>query len=256
MKVFVKTTQFGIPESESEYAAWEGFRLLGCDTVFYNSVADLKNCRPDDLIVGGVSVILRELEEYGIKVKNYDYPEELQKYLGRKIWEDTLGSVLLHPEKWPLFIKPVRNKAFIGFVLRSEKNLPRFRNSQVDEPVYCSEIINIAAEWRAFVKYGNIFDVRPYSGDWHLHFDADILENAVKDFSNAPAGYAMDIGVTDKGQTILIEINDGFALGSYGTDPIQYARLLSARWCEMIGIRDECDTYLEAVDWKKRKYGV
>lgn len=51
----------------------------------------------------------------------------------------------------------------------------------------------------------------------------------------------------------LKEINDGFALGCYGADPIQYAKLLSARWCELAGIHDECDIYLEAVDWKKQK---
>ena len=105
------------------------------------------------------------------------------------------------------------------------------------------------------------------------YFDPEILEQAVKAFKSAPAGYAMDIGVTEKGQTLLVEINDGFALGCYGADPIQYARLLSARWCELVGIHDECDTYdkkgrgekkkkiiykggskkqEEAVDWKKR----
>lgn len=87
--------------------------------------------------------------------------------------------------------------------------------------------------------------------EWY--FDPEILEQAVKAFKSAPAGYAMDIGVTEKGQTLLVEINDGFALGCYGADPIQYARLLSARWCELVGIHDECDTYLEAVDWKKKR---
>ena len=103
------------------------------------------------------------------------------------------------------------------------------------------------------MRYGNIWDVRPYRGDWHRNFDPEILEQAVKAFKSAPAGYAMDIGVTEKGQTLLVEINDGFALGCYGADAIQYARLLSARWCELVGIHDECDTYLEAVDWKKKR---
>jgi hypothetical protein len=47
-----------------------------------------------------------------------------------------------------------------------------------------------------------------------------------------PAGYAMDFGLTEDGRTLLVEINDGFALGSYGLDPIQYAKLLSACWAE------------------------
>ena len=51
----------------------------------------------------------------------------------------------------------------------------------------------------------------------------------------------------------MVEVNDGFALGTYGTDAVEYAKLLSARWCELVGIHDECDQYFEAVDWKKNK---
>ncbi len=78
-----------------------------------------------------------------------------------------------------------------------------------------------------------------------------MLEEAVHAFRNSPAGYAMDIGVTKNGQTLLVEINDGFALGCYGADSIQYAKLLSARWCELVGIKDECDFYCEGADWRK-----
>jgi hypothetical protein len=34
----------------------------------------------------------------------------------------------------------------------------------------------------------------------------------------------------------LIEANDGFALGCYGLDPVIYATLLEARWCELAGL--------------------
>ena len=58
---------------------------------------------------------------------------------------------------------------------------------------------------------------------------------------------------TPSEHTRVLEINDGFALGSYGLDPIQYAKLLSARWAELTGIHDECDVYFEGADWRKRK---
>ena len=253
MRVFVKTGDNGFPETETEFTAWQGFQELGFQPIFYESFSELSECRPDDLIVGGVSIITRKMQEYGIQIDEYDYPEELAAYLGRRIWKDSLDSVLEKPEEWPIFVKPVKDKVFVGFVLRSENDVPRRRQAKLDEPVLCSELVHFDAEWRAFVRYGNIWDVRPYRGDWHKHFDSKILEEAVKAFKSAPAGYAMDIGVTENGQTLLVEINDGFALGSYGADPIQYAKLLSARWCELVGIHDECDVYLEAVDWKKQK---
>ena len=127
------------------------------------------------------------------------------------------------------------------------------RQARRDEPVLCSEPVSFLTEWRAFVRYGRIWDVRPYRGDWHYHYDPAVLDYAISNYRTDPAGYAMDFGITDDGRTLLVEINDGFALGCYGADPIQYAKLLSARWCELVGIHDECDVYFEGADWKKNK---
>lgn len=60
-------------------------------------------------------------------------------------------------------------------------------------------------------------------------------------FWSAPAGYAVDFGITDKGETLLIEVNDGYAFGCYGLLNIYYSKLLSARWAELTDTRDECD---------------
>lgn len=251
MRIFIKTDNNGIPETETDYIAWQGFESLGFETFFYKTEKEIENTRPDDLIVGGISAIRRKLSCFGIDIPEYDYPEELTKYLGRRIWTDSLDSVLEKKSHWPVFVKPVKDKAFTGFVLRSEKDVPRLRESRSDEPVYCSELIELDAEFRAFTRYGNIWDVRPYSGDWHVRFDPTVLDDILKDFSTIPAGCSIDIGVTKDGRTVLVEINDGFALGCYGADSIQYAKLLSARWCELVGIHDECDTYFEGADWKK-----
>lgn len=43
----------------------------------------------------------------------------------------------------------------------------------------------------------------------------------------------------------LVEVNDGFSLGSYGLWHDLYARLLSARWAELVGVSDPCDFGLE-----------
>ena len=163
-----------------------------------------------------------------------------------------MDAVLLDRRKWPVFVKPVKDKVFVGFLLRREKDIPRLREAKSDEPVLCSEPVEFVTEWRAFVRYGRVFDVRPYRGDWRYHYDSDVIDQTVRDYSTAPAGYAMDFDLTEDGRTLLVEINDGFALGCYGADPIQYAKLLSARWCELVEIHDECDLYFEGADWKKQ----
>ena len=67
----------------------------------------------------------------------------------------------------------------------------------------------------------------------------EVIKQAVQDYKTAPAGYSLDFGVTDTGRTLLIEVNDGYALGSYGLFYIDYAKLLSARWAELTGTKDE-----------------
>ncbi len=109
-----------------------------------------------------------------------------------------------------------------------------------DPEILCSDVVNFVAEWRCFVRYGNILDVRRYRGDWRLHCDYRVIDNIVKQFKSAPKGYAVDIGVTDKGETLLIEVNDGYALGHYGLSSLDYAKLLSARWSELTNTTDEC----------------
>jgi succinate-acetate transporter protein len=43
----------------------------------------------------------------------------------------------------------------------------------------------------------------------------------------------------DTDKTLLIEVNDGYALGSYGLFYIDYAKILAARWAELTGTKDE-----------------
>ena len=256
MRVFIKASANGFPETESGYCAYQGFRALGFQPIFYKSPDELADCRPDDLIVGGVSIIREHLASYGIIIQEYDYPEELSGFLGRRIWTDTFSSVLSNPGSWPVFVKPVRDKLFTGTVLRSETDIPRIGRISPDEPVLCGEPVVFRREWRAFVRYGKIFDVRPYRGSWDACYDPSVFGRAVETFRDAPAGYAMDFGVTEDGRTLLVEVNDGFALGCYGADPVQYAKLLSARWCELARIHDECDTFFEKTDWVRKKQGL
>jgi hypothetical protein len=48
--------------------------------------------------------------------------------------------------------------------------------------------------------------------------------------------YTLDIGIDDKGINYLIEINDGWAIGNYGLNPIDYFSFVKARWLQITGI--------------------
>ena len=73
--------------------------------------------------------------------------------------------------------------------------------------------------------------------------DPGVIKRAVRDYKTAPAGYSLDFGVTDTDKTLLIEVNDGYALGSYGLFHVDYAKLLAARWAELTGTKDEYEDF-------------
>ena len=71
-------------------------------------------------------------------------------------------------------------------------------------------------EWRCFVYYDQIIDVRPYKGDWHYNYDAEVLDEIMDQFiewDKRPMACSIDIGVTKDGRTLLIECNDAYSLG-------------------------------------------
>ncbi len=76
--------------------------------------------------------------------------------------------------------------------------------------------------------------------------DVDTIQNMVNDFKNCPVSYTLDVGVTrlkdelgyaeHQGfihQTVLVEINDLWAVGSYGFNSKDYVRMTIDRFQEI-----------------------
>lgn len=241
MKVYIQCDKNYIPHNDNFYKAYLGFKEMGMEMVMFHTKEELRKSNKEDIVIGYVGTVRERLYDFGIIALEMDYPEELQKYLGRKIWESTVNTVNNSPEMWPVFVKSKVDKAFTGVVVNGPGDLISCGKYDCDQDVYCSEVVEFVSEWRCFVRYGKIIDVRHYKGDWRKHFDPEVIENCIKDYTAAPAGVAVDFGLTKDGRTLLIEVNDGYALGSYGLYYPDYAKLLSARWAELTGTEDECD---------------
>lgn len=114
--------------------------------------------------------------------------------------------------------------------------LPRKGFPEVTEetPVQIQEVVCFLSEWRAFVIRGIVQGLSHYSGDPLRFPSANVIRATVGAFTLPPAGYAADFGVSDDGRTILVEVNDGYALGQGGLVADRYAQLLKARWDEMV----------------------
>lgn len=77
-----------------------------------------------------------------------------------------------------------------------------------------------------------------YAGDFKIFPDIAIIENMIKSYKSANVSYTLDVGVMNYGNsslttTTLIEVNDMWAIGSYGFDGKKYVRMTIDRFQEI-----------------------
>lgn len=201
----------------------------------------------ETLVAGTISVVEGALRQIGIKPpETNDYPSCLEPFLHRRIWESTLRNMISRVHDGisePLFVKPLgRRKRFTGNVFATPTDLMFLEGTSRSLPVYCSDVVEWRSEYRAFIINGQIVGLRRYSGDSQALPDESVIKEAVaryQDSGEAPAAYAIDFGVLRDGRTALVEINDGFSIGSYGLDKSAYADLTITRWCELVGLQNQ-----------------
>ena len=235
MRAYIHGFQ-GRPWNHECRVAAYGFRDLGVETVLFTTNEEFDTRNPEDVVVGGTIIVWHALNQRGITSGHHDYPQELIDYRGRNIKQMQLKDI--RKEVLPVFIKPVEEKTAPGIVVNSWADLWEYDRLEPETEIYCSEVVQFVSEWRCFLLYGRIIGIRYYFGDPEIYCDRNTIDSAVRAYPNMPAGCALDFGVTDDGRTLLIEMNDGFSLGTYGLEAALYARLLTARWAELNGTED------------------
>jgi hypothetical protein len=198
---------------------------------------------PSTLVAGHIPVVLSALKQLGRPAPAIDdYPDILRPFLHRRIWKSTVADIittLQNETTTPFFAKPLgRTKRFPGHVFASWEDMRHLRNASDHLPVICSQVVSFQSEFRAFVTHHQLTGIRHYLGNPSLTPDPSVISAALAAYTstgNAPAGFAADFGVLSTGQTALIELNDGFSLGSYNLPAPLYTNLLLARWTEMCG---------------------
>jgi len=246
MRVFLRKATDGEYASVNFSIAADGFKTLGWELRSFSD-SDQSDVRArlakEDVYVDFVAETREAIRQLGIDPPTLPtYPEALARFLGRKVWKSTIDTLVSQPDLWPVFVKPQRDtKAFTGLVVRRTGDFIGCRNPKQDTEIWCAEPVQFVSEWRCFIRYGAIVDVRPYRGSWKAQVDARVIEEAVSAWDGKPNGCALDFGLDDNGRTVLVEANEGFALGAYGLHPVDYAKLLSARWAEITGTKDEAN---------------
>lgn len=230
-----RSSQFDLPAC---YTAWRGFNLLCDDVHTFASLDDLPK-DPSAIVFGGVLTVRNALKRLGIRPPlPLDYPEALRPFFERPISQTTLGQVRKAEGQegfQPVFIKPIEHaKAFSGHVVRQFKDLIPTAHVPDDYPIWTSPEVTFLAEYRCFVLRGKVVGLRAYRGDPLLFPAATIVRAAVSAWKDQPVACSIDFGVMDNGLTAVVEVNDGFALGDMGLGSIIFARMIEARWDQMV----------------------
>ena len=195
----------------------------------------------DDIIIGSVEATKAFWNAVGIEVPKYiGYPKSLDSFYGRNIKRTRFGKITV--DDLPIFIKPVYDiKLFTGFVLDKSTTLHNigmyYSDVNPNTAVYTSEPIDIISEYRCFVHKNKLVGIKHYDGDFTKFPDVLTIESMMQKYYNeSPVSYTLDVGLVRDGdgfKTILVEINDFWAIGSYGLDGKTYVRMLIDRFQEI-----------------------
>lgn len=215
-----------------------GFLTLGEEVrMFQEDAFDDIALHQHDIVVGGLGLAKRGMRQLGLEEPEIDsIPEPILDFAGRHVWQSTMGELRKRVDAGEVIFakpRPNRPKAFNGLVYSEYKDLIATAHIADDEPIDCSEPLEFISEHRCFVLRGDPIGLRHYYGDPLTLPDTQVIRRAVESFSDGPMGYAMDFGVTADGRTVVVEVNDGYAIGAYGLQPVQYANLIQARWDEI-----------------------
>lgn len=223
----------------------EGLGRCGVSIEYYSIKAIHRRKLPlgaETFIAGDMDAMHGAMRQLGIPIPAPDdYPVCLRDFLRRRVWESTLGEVERGLEEGAasaVFVKPAqRRKRFTGEVFYSERDVAVLGNVSRHQRVWCSEVVHWLVEYRVYVVDARIVAVDRYDGDGSVSLDLEVVEAAIADFhcsGAAPRAYGIDFGVLATGETALIEVNDGYALGAYDIAADRYTELLLCRWRELL----------------------
>lgn len=214
-----------------------GYTIVKFDGADLENTLLNKHVTLSDIVIGSVEATAAFFKMLNIEEPQYlGYPKELEQFLGRTISKVTLEECKQY--NYPFFIKPAEKvKLFTGSLIEKESTinfLKDFCNIPSNSLVYLSNPVTIKSEYRVFVYKREIKGIQFYSGNFKTFPNIETIEEMVKTYTSSPIAYTLDVGVIDKNQTILIEVNDFWAIGSYGFDAKIYVKMIIDRFKQII----------------------
>jgi hypothetical protein len=231
---YVFTSKYQLQNLGVDVIDFDGSNLASLDKY----TMSLKN----DIMIGSVEACSKFFTMCGVKEPEYiGYPEELHKFLGRTITSCKFKDI---NSPYPYFIKPKGQvKLFTGSVVESEKS-NKFMEKYYEEvtpdtEVYISSVLKFESEYRCFVHKGELQAIQHYEGNIRLFPDVKRIDDMIQKYKSSNVSYTLDVGLVCLNdwqnfyETYLIEVNDMWAIGSYGFDAKKYVRMTIDRFQEI-----------------------
>lgn len=245
-KVYVEIKD-GFPMNVDVQNAIDGFDYLGYNpnTFTYLDVltGNLDYKALHSPVIGSIDAMTKLFKRIKKLPEPIDFPKEIfinPEIIKRKIKIIPLKDAMeeFKENENPVFIKPVQTKLFDGIPVTKIHHLNYLRYLE-NPDVYVSEMIDIVSEHRAYIYKDEVKYCCSYSGDFRKNPDYTYIEKIMELYKSSPIAYTIDVAVLKDGSTELIEVNDMWAIGSYGLYCMDYAEMLFERYKQIMGWEQE-----------------
>lgn len=230
VKLYYRVDEKGIPFDNFCSDAAIGANEMGIECIPFSDIKQV-NKNQYNIVVTTVEESLEWLE-YNFQMLDDRFAKEFK---GRKEEITTIAELKV----FPCFIKPYKQiKAFTGIIVYSMEEAKLFTQDYKDS-ISCQEIIDFESEYRIYMHADRgMLGIKHYLGDPFISPDKNFVDELIKCSKNnlKVNSYTLDIGIDKNGKNYLIEINDGWAVGNYGLNPIDYYSFVKARWLQLTGI--------------------
>ncbi len=244
MIAYVLTDSDGKIRDRDMLDLYNGYTELAFQTKFVSEHDfEFINITKEDVFCGHVQHCHDMMRKLDVPIPFVsDYPLELKNYFGRMINTMTCKRfkfILEQNENFgsTYFVKPLTNKLFTGFTCVTLQEFESKTQCGNNTNLYVCSYVSFSAEFRAYVYKGKVIDCFRYAGsDWKVQTPTYAIEQMCNLLPKEkfPIFYSIDVGIDDlTGKTLLVELNDGYALGNYGLAPKDYATYSAARWKEI-----------------------
>ncbi len=230
IKLYYRVDEKGIPFDNFCSDAAIGANDMGIECIPFTDIKSISQ-HPYNIVVTTVEESLEWLC-YNIQAIDDKWAKEFKK---REEKITTIAEI----DKYPCFIKPYKHiKAFTGIIVENEKEARLFTQDFKDS-ISCQEVVDVESEYRLYyTELRGVLGIKHYLGDPYLIPDKDFVESVLKSAKKnlKEKSFTLDFGIKDIGETFLIEINDGWAVGNYGLPPDKYFSFVKDRWLQLTGV--------------------